>query len=62
MLIASNVRSIFEVGANQLGRSASEDEMAHRFEAMAGIKFVAAKVSGFSRGRKERCPERCRQL
>ena len=41
MLIANTVRSIFEAGANQLGRTASVDEMAHLFEAMARIKFAS---------------------
>jgi 3-hydroxyisobutyrate dehydrogenase len=42
MLIANTVRSLFEVGANQLGGTAKLDDMARLFEAMAGIKFGSA--------------------
>ena len=39
MLVANTVRTIFEACANQLGRTARVDEMAHFFESIAGVSF-----------------------
>jgi 3-hydroxyisobutyrate dehydrogenase len=42
MLIAGTVRSLFEIGAHQLGGAANLDEMGRLFELMADIKFAGA--------------------
>ena len=42
MLVASTVRSLFEVGAHELGGTANLDDMARLFERMADIKFAGA--------------------
>lgn len=42
MLIANEVRSTFEAGANALGGDANIDEMARMFETWAGIEFTGA--------------------
>ena len=42
MLIASTVRSLFEIGAHQLGGAGNLDEMGRLFELMADIKFAGA--------------------
>lgn len=42
MLIASEVRALFEAGANQFGGTANLDEMRRIYEAMAGVSFAGA--------------------
>ncbi len=42
MLVANAVRSLFEIGAYELGGTSNLDAMAHLFEAMADIKFADA--------------------
>ena len=44
MLIANLARTIFEAGANQLGATASLDEMSRLYESMAGIRFDSVPV------------------
>jgi 3-hydroxyisobutyrate dehydrogenase len=39
MLVANTVRTLFEVGANQLGGNGQLDDMARLFEAMARLRF-----------------------
>lgn len=41
-LIASAVRALFDAGVNELGGAANLDEMSHRFEARAGVRFAGA--------------------
>ena len=42
MLIASEVRALFEAGANEFGGTANLDEMRRLYEAMAGVRFAGA--------------------
>jgi 3-hydroxyisobutyrate dehydrogenase len=42
MLIASEVRALFEAGANEFGGTANLDEMRRLYEAMAGATFTGA--------------------
>jgi 3-hydroxyisobutyrate dehydrogenase len=42
MLIASEVRALFEAGTNEFGGTANLDEMRRLYEAMAGVEFFGA--------------------
>ena len=48
LLISDAVRSLFEVAANEVGGTASIDEMARLYEAMAGTRFAAVPTSRFA--------------